>query len=323
MAPFELSEQVISEVVFAMEDQSRDWWFDTEKRSLVAAEEIGDAAPEAGAVPEPRYVPVPVWEPADGFQLMERFVEGVRNPELRQRLEEALRSRRGVFRRFKDILREHPAFERRWHSFKDQEMRSVVFAWYNDLRESWGLDPVEVPEEPPEELLETDVQVRRPGEQDLAPLEEMRYAVREELISSYPELMVFLGGEFHHSQAPAPLGEEGGVHVLVAEAAGGELCGYVSGAEASRAREPRSRPEAVQAEFVLREIYVRPEFRGLGIGRMLLERFIGAREAAEQAPSRREDGGPLVELLGTAVFLAPLLGDDFETVALFLRPRRD
>jgi GNAT superfamily N-acetyltransferase len=304
MAPFELTEELISEVIFAMEDQNTDWWVDTASRSLVSGDQVDEDSRGAGEPSQQRYVPVPVWEPADGFQLMERFVESLRNAELRAELREALSTRRGVFRRFKDALRDYPAFERRWHAFKDQEMRSIVFEWYNDLRTSWGLEPIEVPEEPSHELLLTDIDVRPPEEKDLAELEELRHAAREEVLSEHPELTVFLGDKLHRAQEPVARGENGNARALVAEAAGGSLCGYVCGAASS--------PE-VQPKVAVEEIYVWPEYRGLGIGRLLLERFISSNDTAGT-------GRALVQLLGGAVVLAPLLSQEYQTVGVFLRP---
>ena len=301
MAPFELTEELISEVIFAMEDQNTDWFVDVTTRRLISQEEIDSPSRQ-------RYVPVPVWEPAHGFQLMERFVEGLHNAELQAALRDALAARRGVFRRFKDTLREYPAFERRWHAFKDQEMRSAVFEWYNDLRSSWGLEPIEIPEEPPRELLLTDVDVREPGEGDLAELEEMRHAAREELLSDHPELSVFLGDTLHRAQEPAPLGEEGSGRAFVAEAAGGGLCGYASGRACGAAS-----GGAYGAATSLEEIFVWPEYRGLGIGKLLFERFI-------ESSGMPGGGRPLIQLLGGAAVLAPLLSEDYQTVGVFLRP---
>ncbi|NBC28890.1 MAG: GNAT family N-acetyltransferase [Spirochaetes bacterium] len=308
MAPFELTEELISEVIFAMEDQNTDWFVDVTSRRLISQEQVDEASLEAEDSSQQRYVPVPVWEPADGFQLMERFVDGLHNAELQAALRDALAARRGVFRLFKDALRQYPAFERRWHAFKDQEMRNIVFEWYNDLRSSWGLEPIEIPEEPPQELLLTDVDVREPGEEDLAELEEMRHAAREELLSDHPELSVFLGDTLHRAQEPAPLGEEGNAGAFVAEAAGGGLCGYVCGTAGGGAG-----GGAYGGTTSLEEIYVWPEYRGLGIGKLLFERFIDSHEMSG-------GGRPLVQLLGGAALLAPLLSDDYQTVGVFLRP---
>jgi GNAT superfamily N-acetyltransferase len=73
-----------------------------------------------------------------------------------------------------------------------------------------------------------------------------------------------------------------------------------------------SSPEA-QPEVAVEEIYVWPEYRGLGIGRLLLERFIAASTTPQTGP-------PLVQLLGGAVVLAPLLSQEYQTVGVFLRP---
>ena len=314
MAPFELTDELTAEIIFGMEDQNHEWWVDAEERCIVSEEDVDAEEMDAANEGSPRYIPVPEWEPADGFRLMEQFVDQVRNEEVRNRLRTALNARRGVFRMFKDTIAAYPAFERRWHAFKDQSMRSIVADWYNDLRVSWGLEPIEIPEEPPEELLLTDVSVRIPSEEDVAELEEMRHAAREELASTYPELDLFLGRQLHRAQTPAPSGADGSVHTLVAEAAGGELCGFVLGTTAPSLHRSASASQEVTAAMVLEEIYVWPEYRGLGIARLLLERFLDAQDFGH-------DGRPLVSLMGSAVVLAGLFGDEFETVGIFLRPR--
>jgi GNAT superfamily N-acetyltransferase len=191
-------------------------------------------------------------------------------------------------------------------------MRAVVVDWYNDLRAAWGLAPIEIPEEPPEELLLTDVDVRPPGEDDLAGFEEMRHAGRETLRREYPELAAFLEDKVSGAQQPAPVGRDGHVRALIAEAAGGGVCGYICGSAASAVS---GRAAAVE------EIFVWPEYRGLGIGRLLLESFISAQERDAQEADDRLSAKPLVQLLGSAVVLAELLEEDFETMGLFLRPR--
>ena len=316
MAPFELTDELISEIIFAMEDQDSDWVVGIEDRQLVSADEIDEADAEPGGQAEPRYVPIPVWEPADGFHLMERFVERLRNEELQSRLRDALAARRGVFRAFKNVLRENPAFEKRWHRFKDQEMRAAVVDWYNDLRVAWGLAPIEIPEEPPDELLLTDIDVRAPGDADLAGFEKMRHAGREALITEYPEMGVFLEDQLTHAQTPAPIGENGHVRALVAEAASGELCGYICGTAAPAVSAAVSAwPAEVRSKLAIEEIFVWPEYRGLGIGRLLIQTFIDVQQTADERTK------PLVQLLGSAVVLAGLLHEEFETIGLFLRPR--
>ncbi|MFP4484309.1 MAG: GNAT family N-acetyltransferase [Spirochaetaceae bacterium] len=314
MTPFELTEELIAEIIFGMENQDHEWLIDVEERCIVSDDEVDPEELNADSEGAPRFVPIPEWESADGFRLLERFVDQLRNEEVRARLRIALSARRGVFRLFKDTIAQYPFFERRWHAFKEQEMRAVVAEWYNDLRVAWGLEPIEVPEEPSEELLLTDVSVRVPGDADVADLEKMRHAAREELVSGYPELGVLLGRQLHRAQTPAATGEDDNNYALIAEAAGGGLCGFVLGSPVPSLHGASTWPDDVEASVVLEEIFVWPEYRGLGIGRLLLERFLHARDLGH-------DGRPLVSLMGSAVVLAGLVGEDFETVGIYMRPR--
>jgi GNAT superfamily N-acetyltransferase len=240
-----------------MENQNEDFALDTESLDLVPVEELpDDARLDQGGEDSLRYVPLPEWTPAHGFRLMERFVEGLRNPVYREKLAGALGAGRGVFRRFKDTVKERPEIERRWHHFKDQAMREVVAEWYNDLRETWGLERVAVQPAETEDLVLSDFALRR-------------------IESEHP--IAF--------EAEAPGGEVAAR--AVARADGGGLA--------------------------VAELYVEPAFRGLGLGRLLLERLV---EAA------RRDGWSCVdiELAGAGLVLdetATALG--FETIAKRMR----
>jgi hypothetical protein len=176
---FVLTEEIAAQVVYAMEDQQHRFVIHRETGEVLRAdsEEIRGRADEV--------VSLPKWRPLDGFQLMERFVSRLHNPVFRERLREALSSGKGVFRKFKDILKEEREIERLWFSFKEREMRLVVWNWYNEQRELAGLERLELePEEDEyEELLETDFAVL-PGAP--AHLEALRRLDRQGFREAYP-----------------------------------------------------------------------------------------------------------------------------------------
>ncbi len=116
---FPLTEELVNQIIFAMEDQRHRFVVDREtgamlreddlpagegreRRAAAEDEEIGEAAgggapegEEPGALdgvpgPRPRYLPIPSWGPAEGFHLMERFVLKLRNPIFAEMLREAL-----------------------------------------------------------------------------------------------------------------------------------------------------------------------------------------------------------------------------------------
>jgi GNAT superfamily N-acetyltransferase len=157
---FELTEELSDLIIFAMENQHEEFALDTETFELVPLEEVSEEALDEGDGLL-RYVPVPEWTPADGFRLMERFVAGLQNPVYREKLTAALAGGKGVFRRFKDTVKERPDIERRWFTFKEQAMREVVTEWYNDLRDAWGLERIAVEPAETEDLVLSDFTIRQ------------------------------------------------------------------------------------------------------------------------------------------------------------------
>ena len=127
---FELSPEVFDQVIFAMEDQGSNAYIHRRDGTLV---------PQPPHDPS-EFVPLPAWKPVDGFYLMERFVASVSNHHVRQQLRAALSTGRGVFRSFKNVLKQSRDLERRWYRFKEREMRRVVLDWYNQEREAAGLE---------------------------------------------------------------------------------------------------------------------------------------------------------------------------------------
>jgi len=73
---------------------------------------------------------------------MAEFTETVRNARLRDRLEVALDGR-GAFRRFKNVLLDHPAERERWFAFRDARVREAVREWLTGE----GIEPTTAPRE--------------------------------------------------------------------------------------------------------------------------------------------------------------------------------
>lgn len=77
---------------------------------------------------ERRFVEIEQWHSSDGYDLMAEFVEGVRDPHVRNRLEFALRGSK-PFRRFKDALFEWPELRAAWFAFQGHEQRDQARRW--------------------------------------------------------------------------------------------------------------------------------------------------------------------------------------------------
>lgn len=262
---FPLDEQRIDQIIFAMEDQQGSYAVDPETGELSSdfEEPLGD-----------NLVPIPDWGPVDGFQLMERFVAGLRNPLLREQLKEALASGKGVFRKFKDILKTRPEIERLWFSFKERELRRVVREWYNDERELAGLE--RLPEEP-EDSIEEAVQLAasdfaiRPGEaKDLEAVLALDRTVFAEVhhdreaLEAAPERVE----ELHLRQrraAGGPLAP--GSLLRVAETPDSEFAGFFWAVEEEDPATGRKNLRLVQLAVALL-------YRGIGLGGLLLARLV-------------------------------------------------
>jgi len=140
---FELDEILMDDILFNMENQDGDFLIDTQEGHVVDMnnyEEEYDEEPDFDN--GDRFIGLPDWSSADGYRLMEHFAASLKNPVLREELSRALNRNRGVFRAFRDVLAQYPETEKQWYSFKDREMKNEVIAWYNSLREEWGLEPI-------------------------------------------------------------------------------------------------------------------------------------------------------------------------------------
>ena len=134
---FQLSPEITDQIIFAMENQTEKTVFDTE-----AKETLKESLLEK-PVDSERYVDIPEWNSFSGFQLMEKFVAGLRNPGYRNALRSALSQGRGVFRKFKDVLKENKEIERLWYAFKEKEMKRLVKEWYISLNELWSCEDLD------------------------------------------------------------------------------------------------------------------------------------------------------------------------------------
>jgi ribosomal protein S18 acetylase RimI-like enzyme len=299
---FELTQEILDQIIFAMEDQTEASVVDTTSGEVVALR-----AEPAGHDAE-RYAPIPEWKPVNGYQLMERFVAALRNPLLREQLREALAAGRGVFRGFKDSLRKYPEIEKRWYAFKEREMRRVVHDWYNQLRELQGLERLDFEPaaalEEAEELIEADfVFALGVGRRE----RELVEADRAGFLSMCGELGAGeAAAAFERRAARYPtMGSPESV-VVVAEDLGEQL-GGVAWAVSGPAGAGRG------TGWRILQLYVSPSFRGIGLGGALLRRLLAA-VAARGAAS------VLVDLGGTAMAARGLFArEGFATVAELLR----
>ena len=298
---FEINKEIIAEIIFGMENQAGTMAFDTETGTIVSNKDgIPGAYSQAASLEESRYLPLPVWRPVEGFQLMERFTGSLHNPVVQKELREALASGTGVFKNFKQAVKSRPDIARLWYAFKDKEMKQVVLDWYDDLCNTWGW-------------------IQRAGELSDY-LEDTEELVREDFvvedISRRPDLILCLEKKIRKPETSDKIAvrREGlvrslGVIALRMAAPDGTDAGLIWGAP----------PQGGKAAIAIRRLYVFKEFRGLGLAKELLKTFC-AKAAA--------DGGKSVRIILSkrALYLEHSLADlgfsvnRMEMVKLAVRP---
>jgi len=283
---FELSQALIDDILFYMEDQEGEFLLDTQEGMVISTDDEGFDN-EAFDRDDARYISLPDWRPSDGFRLMERFAAGLHNALAREELSAALDRGRGVFRAFKDTLTRYPEIEKLWFDYKDREMRREVISWYNALRESWGLELIgEEPEDIAGLALE-DFRFREGTAQDSAPAQELHRTCMDENDGGHEGIFAGMGEWVF----PGDI-------CFVAETAGGEFAGYISAV----------RGGAAHGGVILRicAVEVQAEYRGLGLGKALTSRVL------EQA-DREKIPRVIIDLpAGQEHFSRALLREDFK-----------
>jgi GNAT superfamily N-acetyltransferase len=253
---FELTGALIDDIVFSMENQNSEFLLDTREGMVVCPENDDFYDEEEAEKDEGRYINLPDWDPSEGFRLMEHFTAGLRSPAAREELSAALNRGRGVFRAFKDALAQYPEIEKRWFSYKDREMKREVIAWYNALRESWGLERIGSEPEETDDLVLEDFQFREGSAADAEAADALH-----RLCSAFASSIAGENAAEAAHEFPNPWAFPGGLS-LVAETASGEFSGCASA------------ENGADSSLVIRVLEVAPRYRGLGLGRALLERLL-------------------------------------------------
>ncbi len=183
------------------------------------------------------FIPLPSWGPTDGYRLMDGFAASLPDTIFRERLRDILHTGTGVFRKFKDALKGRPELEGLWRRYKKREMRRTALSWLS----RWS------------EALELEALGREP--EDWEQLSSAEFVIREIHKDEWPQI-------FDWEESVLSPDEPG--ETLVAEGPAGEIVGY------SRMILD-SESESGCTEGRLERVFVLPELRGLGIGRMLSE----------------------------------------------------
>jgi len=234
-----------------MENQDGDYLLDTNKTVIVDIKN-NDYDDETDFDDDERFILIPDWTTNDGYRLMEKFTANLKSPVVRQELSDTLNSKKKVFRAFKDILEQYPETGKLWLTFKKKEMKNKISAWYNSLREEWGLEPLGVEPEDNSALVLEDFVLREGNSGDL----ENALALHKLCVEQKKDVPSFaIYEEMNPFVFP-------GDFCFVAESASGEFSGFICAVKNASSR------------LQIRALEVKPEYRGLGLGKTLLEKLL-------------------------------------------------
>ena len=258
--------ELIDNVIFGMENQNHQFVFDLEKNILVSIADVSEKNID-------RYQSLPDWNPVDGYNLMERFVASLHNTEFRDQLRNALSSGSGVFRRFKDVLRQHSDMQQLWFRFKRQAMENIVTEWLSTLLDANKMKMLKTQqsEMETEDLVMSDMLINplEPGvveghdkiAKQIAKLD--RAAFDEALPETTSAFRQYLYDRMR-ANCPDVLDEQS--HILIAKTPDGELGGFLWSVISNLSNK--------KTIITIIQLYVIPHYRGLGLSNVLLEHFL-------------------------------------------------
>jgi hypothetical protein len=166
------------ETAFERNSPDTESFLDTRTGEVVAVTEGAIDYPEQRAKVQAggeAYVRIEPAASREQYKWMERFVVGVTDEPLRERLVIAIDGK-GAFRRFKDVLLNYPTERERWFSYRSELLHWAMHKWLEKEQLApkepapWG-----APKPPPEE----NVQLERPTSGGEGPGEILRRQAKE------------------------------------------------------------------------------------------------------------------------------------------------
>lgn len=164
----DLDENLLKQVIFSMENQKVKSFLDLFNNTIIDVNRLDETVQVSSDVnighfdkvltidyPN-RFIIIPTWGPFEGFKMREDFVNSLKNPVYKERLNKVLHTGRGVFKKFKEVLHSNSLIERQWYSFKESYMKDVVTKWYEYNNGAINLEqlPLDIEELPDDLLLE-------------------------------------------------------------------------------------------------------------------------------------------------------------------------
>ena len=250
---FTLTDELIEAIISAMENQEAAFAVNAEASSLVQLD-------ESVKVDDNIFYGLPEWKPADGFALREAFVNQLHVPEVQRELKNVLHSGRGVFKNFRNVLKDYPDVDKRWHIFKYKFMSARITDWYNSLRQVWGLEKLDYFSETDDDLVHDDFSFEEYKsaenqnevlENTSAFLTDDNWNLPDELKKAFYESIV---NQFKNYEADNQTG-------FICRSQSDDFAGCITASVMT---------ENQEETMILTSFFIPENFRGLGIGTELL-----------------------------------------------------
>ena len=249
---FNLTESLVDEIQSALENQEQQFLVDAAQNKLVEKTDglKGD---------EEFFYNLPEWDSAAGFKLREEFVTNLNSPLAHEALQGVLHSGRGVFRNFRNVIKEYPEVEKKWHIYKNNKMMCYINDWYNNLREVWGLEKLDYVPEADDSLIHDDFSFTaysRENKKELvlqmnAVFRERNENLNQELAQAIYNIWL---EQFESAETKNELG-------FICRSFSNDFAGCITVSQVSQKQEK---------VMVLTSLFVPEAFRGLGIGTELI-----------------------------------------------------
>ena len=249
---FNLTESLLDEIITALENQEQQFLVDAAQNALIEKSEglKGD---------NDFFYELPEWDSASGFKLREDFVANLNSPLAHEALQEVLHSGRGVFRNFRNVIKDYPEVEKKWHIYKNNKMMCYINNWYNNLREVWGLEKLDYVPESDDSLIHDDFSFTAYSQENKKELLlHMNAAFRERNENLSQELSQAIYNiwleQFELAESKGELG-------FICRSFSNDFAGCITVSQVSQKQEK---------VMVLTSLFVPEAFRGLGIGTELI-----------------------------------------------------
>ena len=270
---FVLNDSLLNKIQSALENQEQKFVLDAQACTLV---QKTDSVQEDGE----RYYELPEWDSAAGFALREDFVNALNSPLAHEELQQVLHSGRGVFKNIRNVLKNYPEVEKKWHLYKNTKMLNYINGWYNNLREVWGLEKLDYVPESDDSLIHDDFSFEAYNSQsdkkELILNANADFKARNDNLSQ--DLLQALFDLWQRQFEQAELEGQTG---FICRSFSNDFAGCITTSYVS------DRQEKV---MILTSLFVPASFRGLGIGTELISmchQELHQRLAQRRAPRRR------------------------------------